>query len=52
LNIPGQFGIITIAIEMAEDGGQVARALVSADTRKKALFCIKNDNFRTILGYK
>jgi hypothetical protein len=34
LNIPAQFGIITIAIDMAEDRGQVARALVSADTSK------------------
>jgi len=38
LNIPTKFGIITIAIEMADDGGQVARALVSADTSHKPLF--------------
>ncbi|MDH4240413.1 MAG: hypothetical protein OEW48_12700 [Phycisphaerae bacterium] len=38
LNIPAEFGIITITIEMAEDGGQVARAFVSADTSHKPLF--------------
>jgi len=33
LNIPGKFGIIIIAEEMAEDGGPVAQVLVSGDTR-------------------
>jgi len=36
LNTPSLFGIIQIAIEMAEDGGPVAQVLVSTDTRKKA----------------
>jgi hypothetical protein len=38
LNIPAKFGIITIATEVAEDGGQVARAFVSADTNHKSFF--------------
>jgi len=37
LNITARFGIITIATEVAEDGGQVARALVSADTQKSII---------------
>jgi len=45
LNIPPRFGIITIASslplpnwgEVAEYGGQVARAFVSADTQKSII---------------
>jgi len=49
LNIQGVFGIITIAIEMADSGEP--QVLVSADTQKKQYLSIKDD-FLNILDYK
>ena len=50
LNNPGEFGIITIAIEMADIAeNRTSRAAAQV---KKALFCIINANVLNILVYK